>query len=363
MTGSIPAQQWCCVRQLGADPRRKGEGMSLRNITKTLILGLTVTSIALLAAPQVLASVQECEVIDFEQFTHAEGITSISLFGGDITIGVTAFRNSPGGVVNATAYDTDYSLFDGGCANFLDGSHNDTQIPASIGLATPPGFCANCDGIVTMVPDVDFCTAGDDTQGGNITFSGFSNAFTWEIPSYQAVDADDSAQDILLRVGAGNTLVGSTNCDLNPACGDGEVVTVTTNAHSFTEVAEFTLEGSGGIDNIQVCRTSEPPGEGCTPGYWKNHLEDWPPTGFAPTDDFDTVFGTGYFSPDITLGDAVRLGGGGVRKLARHGTAALLSAAHPDVSYPFSVAEVIALVQAGDVDPLVSANELGCEIP
>jgi len=106
-----------------------------------------------------------------------------------------------------------------------------------------------------------------------------------------------------------------------------------------------------------------PGGAGCTPGYWKNHLEDWPPTGYSPADDFDTVFGVDLFSPDITLNEAVRARGGGVKKLARHGTAALLSAAHPDVDYPFTVAEVIALVQAGDVDPLVAANELGCDIP
>jgi hypothetical protein len=330
----------------------------------SLRIGVLVTSIVLLAAPQVFASVQECDVIDFEQFTHAEGITSIDLFGGAITINATAFRNSPGGVVNATAYDTDYAFGDGGCFNLLDDTHNDTQIPASIGLATPPGFCANCQGMVTMVPDVNFCAAADDTEGGNITFSGFSNAYTWEIPSFHAVDADDSAQDILLRVGAGNTLIGSTDCDINPACGNGEVVTVMTTAHSFTDVAEFTLEGSGGIDNIQVCRTSEPPGEGCTPGYWKkNHLDDWPAAGYFPADDFDTAFGTDYFSPNITLDDAVNMGGGGVKKLARHGTAALLSAGHPDVDYPYTVAEVIAFVQAGNVDPLVAANELGCDIP
>jgi hypothetical protein len=106
-----------------------------------------------------------------------------------------------------------------------------------------------------------------------------------------------------------------------------------------------------------------PGGEGCTPGYWKNHLEDWPPTGFSTGDDFDSTFGVDLFDPDITLGVAIKAKGGGVNKLARHGTAGLLSAAHPDVNYPISVAEVIALVQAGDADSLVEANELGCDIP
>ena len=102
--------------------------------------------------------------------------------------------------------------------------------------------------------------------------------------------------------------------------------------------------------------------EGCTPGFWRNHLLDWPATGFNTGDDFDTTFGVNFFTPNITLEQAVNLGGGGVRKLARHGTAGLLSAAHPNVDYPYTVAEVIAFVQAGNVDPLVAANELGCNV-
>ena len=101
--------------------------------------------------------------------------------------------------------------------------------------------------------------------------------------------------------------------------------------------------------------------EGCTPGYWKNHLSSWP-AGYATTDIFDTVFGTSYFSPSFTLLNALNQGGGALNRLARHGTAALLSAAHPDVDYPYSVAQVIEWVQLGVADPLAQANELGCPI-
>lgn len=100
-----------------------------------------------------------------------------------------------------------------------------------------------------------------------------------------------------------------------------------------------------------------PGGQGCTPGFWKNHLAAWGPTGYSPGDDFDAVFGTSYFNPDITLQQAVNLGGGGLRKVARHGTAALLNAAHPSVSYALTVAQVIAAVQSGNVDALVAFNE------
>jgi cysteine-rich repeat protein len=109
--------------------------------------------------------------------------------------------------------------------------------------------------------------------------------------------------------------------------------------------------------------TCPPGGEGCTPGYWRNHLEDWPPTGLAPADDFDTTFGVDLFTPDINLEEAVNAKGGSENKLARHGTAALLSCLHPDVDYPIPCTEVISLVQAGDVDLLVESNELGCNIP
>jgi hypothetical protein len=106
-----------------------------------------------------------------------------------------------------------------------------------------------------------------------------------------------------------------------------------------------------------------PPGtEGCTPGYWKNHLKAWGATGYALGDDFDATFGVDLFDPNITLETAMNLGGGGVNRLARHGVAALLSAAHPDVDSPYTVAEVIALVQAGDADALADANELGCPL-
>lgn len=104
-------------------------------------------------------------------------------------------------------------------------------------------------------------------------------------------------------------------------------------------------------------------GEGCTPGYWKNHLDSWGPTGLSPDDDFDTTFGVDYFDPDITLDDAINLGGGHIKKVARHGTAALLNALHPAVDYPATPAEVIAAVQAGDVEDLSEFNELSDECP
>jgi hypothetical protein len=109
-------------------------------------------------------------------------------------------------------------------------------------------------------------------------------------------------------------------------------------------------------------------GEGCTPGFWKNHLDAW--IGYSPGADFDATFGVDLFDPNITLEDAVNRRGGGVNALARHAVAALLNAAHPDVDSAFTTAEVIDIVQdaeaSGDFeaakDMLAAENERGCPL-
>jgi hypothetical protein len=130
------------------------------------------------------------------------------------------------------------------------------------------------------------------------------------------------------------------------------------------------------ISHYNVCYTPEPgEGEGCTPGYWRNHADRW--VGVAPGDDFDTTFGVDLFDPDITLGVAIWLTGGGVNAFARHATAALLNAYAMDlgsngqfVDYPYTVAEVIQMVQDAVADETIeetkdlfeAANELGCPL-
>lgn len=312
-----------------------------------------------------------CEVVDFEGFTHGDAITSVNLPLIGETLTFTATRNVPAGAVNATAYNTDYTQGDGGCTNLLNNTHEDTQIPASTGLESGlTGFCAECDGMVMMVPDVDFCVDSDDSQGGFITI-GFP-AGDWEIPSYDAVDRDDAAPNTILRVGAGLVQVGTTNCPANAACGNGEVVTVLTTDHTFTGSAQFENQGSGGIDDIEICKDFPPPpgGDGCTPGYWKvrPHLDSWPPTGFSPNQQFSSVFENAF--PGMTLREVLSQGGGGLKALGRHTVAALLNAAHPDVAYDLTTVMVInqfnAVFPGGDYeaqkDFFEGFNEQGCPI-
>lgn len=130
-------------------------------------------------------------------------------------------------------------------------------------------------------------------------------------------------------------------------------------------IAIFLYTGDGGISAdgtyqetiIELRLPGDDTGSGaCTPGYWRTHFDRWPEP-YMPSDDFDTTFGTDYFDADMTLGQAAWARGGGLYRLARHGTAALLNAAHGDVDYPYTVAEVIAMVQAGEADMLADANE------
>ncbi|MBT8121731.1 MAG: hypothetical protein KJO10_04265, partial [Gammaproteobacteria bacterium] len=106
------------------------------------------------------------------------------------------------------------------------------------------GGLGNCDGIMATIPDVNFNANGDDTQGGTITFTSTGDEF--EITQYIAVDSDNFDKRITLSVN-------STEVGVATVFGNGSAVNVTTDDHSTTE-AVFTFFGSGGIDDIEVCR-------------------------------------------------------------------------------------------------------------
>jgi hypothetical protein len=197
-------------------------------------------------APAVLAQESNCEVIDFNELSHGDAITSLSLFGGSFTLDVTALRNSPAGAVDATAYDTE--RWDNAGNPPPNSSHDDTQLNIVCNDAANGGL-GNCDGIMAVIPDVNFEEDGDDTQGGTITFMSGDGEF--EITEYKAVDSDDASHRIILSVddgGGGLDLVGEAS-----VFGNGSVITVETTSHTTTR-AVFEFLGSGGIDDIEVCR-------------------------------------------------------------------------------------------------------------
>ena len=229
---------------------------------------------------------QVCEEIDFNQFSHGDAIQTLSLFGGALTLNVTALRNSPAGAVNVTAYDTE--LWNGIAPP--NSTHNDTQLMIDCNDAANGGL-GNCDGIMALIPDVDFAVNGDDTQGGTITFTSTGTEF--EILQYKAVDSDNFNRRIILNVGGVN--VGEAT-----VFGNGSVITVLTDDHSTTQ-AEFEFLGSGGIDDIQVCRVVE--GAALGDRVWEdlnaNGIQDCSDTGG------DGVIGnTGDTGPECDAGIA-----------------------------------------------------------
>lgn len=124
------------------------------------------------------------------------------------------------------------------------------------------------------------------------------------------------------------------------------------------------------------------PGDaGCGLGFWKNHLDAWEGTGYSPDQSVSSVFASAAAYPglaDVTLAQALRLKGGPTVEAAaglllKHAVAALLNAAHPDVNFALTEAEVIDLTNAnldsGDRTTMLSAkgdveghNEMGCHL-
>jgi hypothetical protein len=106
--------------------------------------------------------------------------------------------------------------------------------------------------------------------------------------------------------------------------------------------------------------------EGCTPGYWKNHIDTWEGgidirvAGIDKTiypdslvsDVFDVTFAGPYAGyNDLTLEEALNQGGGGFKALLRHGVAALLNSGEIGgefvIDFSFDDGQVYHRVRAG----------------
>ncbi|MHC4258191.1 MAG: DUF7507 domain-containing protein, partial [Planctomycetota bacterium] len=123
--------------------------------------------------------------------------------------------------------------------------------------------------------------------------------------------------------------------------------TVTNVTEDFTNTATVTgtVNGSEVSDSDTAEVVLDGCSEGCTPGYWKNHLDAW--VGFDPGDSFEGIF----FGVDLkgklnnlTLEEGLSLLGGEKNSLIRHAIAALLNSTS-DLYYLYTPEEVIAMVQ------------------
>ena len=219
----------------------------------------------------------------------------------------------------------------------------------------------------------------EKTAGDSLILGGTDASFTITVTNLGPGDAFDVTLDDTLpgtgwaenpdtlctiNVGADDVL----DCDIGTlANGASFSVTVerdTTVAEcgsvlNNTATASASNEPGGASDNNSDSATITIACEGCTPGYWKQeqHFGSWtnPPynplsTLFSDLEAFERVItideeqsGT---KTNPTLLEALGANGGEINALARHGTAALLNAASTSVTFPFTVAEVILLVQA-----------------
>jgi hypothetical protein len=112
-------------------------------------------------------------------------------------------------------------------------------------------------------------------------------------------------------------------------------------------------------DPVHYYGTTTTGNQGCTPGYWKNHTDSWPPTGYSPSQKVQSVFSQASLYPSLgnaTLHEALSFQGGsdltgasGI--LLRAATASLLNTSHPGVDFPRVTAQVI-----GDVDAALASN-------
>jgi hypothetical protein len=239
-------------------------------------------------------------------------------------------------------------------------------------------------------PDIEVVKTGpaSATAGDTVTYDfTINNLSSGDSPNLVLDSVSDTVLGSLTATAAANgcsTLASGGSCnftfdytilgtDPNPLV---NVVTVHYHPDGFPN--DITDDDDHSLEII-------PAGEGCTPGWWKNQgvgayddptdalamavnqavLDYWyggvAPIGWTFDGTTDSLFRDAFnlteaqmqargLDADLTLLEAIELGGGGFKALARHGTAALLNSL--SVNYEFSADEVLQDVH----DAFVSGN-------
>lgn len=267
-----------------------------------------------------LVTAPVCETITFNEFGHSDPINSLTLFGLNLTVTTTG-ANAPS-ANQAVAFNTNNT------------THNDFDLRHS-GTGATCSACAGLGRIAVILDSRGFGGHGDSDGGGTIEITGFSGNGTFSVLSYKAIDQEAPPEETAITMFADGVQVGASSGQ-----GDGSVETVQTSSNTFTSSLGVLFSGSGGVDDIRVCREAEEGGDGCTPGYWKqpHHFDSWPAP-YDPTDLFSEHFEDAF--PGMTLVQVLGNGGGGLNALGRHTVAALLNSASSGVSFELTPAQVI----------------------
>ena len=307
-----------------------------------------------------------CEFIRFEDFVPGSrhDPASLSILGASVEIDIAAFTD------NADDCGTgDVVMFD-------------TSVPSSIdpdlvlaGQSVNPNLR-----IVAAHQSCENTEPDDADIVGTMRFN-FPTG-DWVIKSFAALDQEGLSESEQIQLETDGTFVKATDItvDNNDAV---EVVLIDVDG-SFSDSLDFEFNGSGAIDDIEICKIVERGGEGCTPGYWKQeqHFGNW------PVDPFTFTFGEafdGFCDPGsvllrrpeaantdvctLTLLEALNVRGGGQNALARHAAAAWLNAGST-VDFFYSQSEVETKVEAALAlsdfesvkNELAEANEAGCPL-
>jgi hypothetical protein len=184
---------------------------------------------------------------------------------------------------------------------------------------------------------------------------GTKTTFNNELDSMDGEEWDTISLDIVIPAGETSVTVQALSVDNNAAIPSGTTRDIVASFHWIAAGLSITPPAGG---------------EGCTPGFWKNHVAAWA-SPYDPDDDFADFFEDAF--PGKTLHQVLELGGGGLNALGRHTVAALLNAAHIDINYgiatPTGVINAFDAVYEGgkaeyenQKDIFEDFNENGCPI-
>ncbi|RMH82995.1 hypothetical protein EA796_17615 [Pseudomonas sp. AOB-7] len=190
----------------------------------------------------------------------------------------------------------------------------------------------------------------------------------------------DTSDDVVFNIG--NLAPGASanyNGSYDPGVAGPSTNTVVATASDAVESSPVSSSPASA-----TCEVPPPGEEGCTPGFWKNSLGSWAPTGYSPNQTVGSVFSlpAGVLNNQLSgnsLLQALNYGGGenlvgSAQILLRAAVASILNAAHPDVDFTRTAASVIADVNAAlatkdrtTILALATAldidNNLGCDLP
>jgi len=275
--------------------------------------------------------------IDFEGLAEGAFVSQVSSGAG--------MRGEPvGGFVSVFAHNPAFPgansamVFDATCAGGCSGQDDDLFQPALGNVLIVSADLDQGDPDDASRPGTDFVFRFNRFGAGMVT-----------VQSLVIGDVEASESGGVIRLSNGATLLKTIDI---PVTGDGVYQTVPIGVSNVTRM-RIVLRGSAAIDEIRVIPVSLPPGQGCSPGYWKEHPTSWVLTHYSPNQSLEFVFDVpdGFGLDRYAMLHALAFTGGpgstgAAQTLLRASVAALLNAAHPRVDYPRTPFQVISQVNS-----------------